>query len=75
MMRVLGRDIAKQVGIDEVGSGIDLIDSHLSHGGLDAHLFHRESVPLGNGGNAATSVECPAGIDLVDPVPKSHLLG
>ena len=40
---------------------------------LDARASHREPVALENGGNAATPVEWPAGIDLVDPVPKSHL--
>ncbi len=64
-----------QSPLAEVGPGMDSLDSHLPHGGLDAHSSHRESVPLENGGNAATPVEWPAGIDLVDPVPKSHLLG
>ena len=81
MVGILGRDITKKIRIDlvlqsplaEVGSGMDPFDSHLPHVGLHAGSSHREAVPLENGGNAAAPVERPPGIDLVDPVPKSHL--
>ena len=81
MVRMLGCNIAKKIGIDlvfqsplaEVGPGVDPFDSHLPHGGLDAGSSHKESVSFENGRNTATSIERPASIDLVDPVPKSHL--
>ena len=81
MVRILGCNIAKKIGIDlvfqsplaEVWPGMDPFDSHLPHGGLDAGSSHKETLPFENGRNAAAPVERPAGIDLVDPVPKSHL--
>ena len=62
-----------QSPLAKVGPGVDPFDSHFPHGGLDAGSSHKESFSFENGRNAAASIERPAGIDLVDPVPKSHL--
>lgn len=69
MVRVLGHDIAKKVGIDlvlqsplaKIGPRMDPLDSYLPHGGLDARSSHREPFTLENGCNATTPVEWPGG--------------
>ena len=79
---ILGRDIAKKIGIDlvfqrplaEVGPGMDPFDSHFPHGGLNAGSSHRESFSFEYGRDSAASIERPPSIDLVDSVPKSHFL-
>lgn len=81
MLRILGCNITKKIGIElvfqypleEVGPGMDPFDSHFPHGGFDADSSHQESFSFGNSRNAAASIEKPAGIEFVDSVPKSHL--
>ncbi len=82
MVRILGGNIAKKIRIDlvfqsplaEIWPGMDSFDSHFPHGSLDAGSSHRESFSFKYGRDSAAPIERPAGIDLVDSVPKSHFL-
>ena len=57
----------------EIGPRMDPFDAHLPHSGPDPLPSHDEAFPGEDGRNAATSEERPAGVDLVDPVPKPDL--
>ena len=82
MVWILGRDIAKEIGIDlvfqsplaKVGPRMDPLDSHLPHGAPDAIPPDQSPLLLERGRNPSTPEKRPAGIDLVNPVPKSDLL-
>jgi len=81
VVRVLGSDIPEEIGIDlvfqspftEIGTGMNSFNSHFPHGCLNTLSSHDESVPFENSHDAATAEERPAGVYLVNPVPKKNL--
>jgi hypothetical protein len=83
MVRILGRDIPEQIGIDlvrkspfaEIWTRMDPFDSHLSHGGPNPVSPHIKPFSPKDRRNPSTSEEGPAGVDLVDPVPERNLFG
>ena len=78
VVRILGRDIPERIRIDfmfqspfaEIGPRMDPFDAHLSHSGPSPLPSRDETFLVESGCNVATPEESPAGVDIVDPVPK-----
>ncbi len=82
MVGILGRDIAKKIGIDlvsqgplaEVGARVDSLDPHLAHRRPDTIPAHEESLLPKGSSDFPAPVEGPSGIDLIDPVAEKNFL-
>ena len=82
MVRILGHDIAKKVGIDlvfqslftKVGARVNPLDPHLAHRRPNTIPAHGKPLLPKGGSNFPASVERRSGIDLIDPVAEKNVL-
>ena len=82
MVGILGRDIAKKIGIDlvfqspftKVGARMDPLDTHLAHCRPNTISSHEESFLPKGSSDFPAPVEGPPGIDLIDPVAEKNVL-
>lgn len=82
MVRMLGRDIAKKVGIDlvcqrlftKVGARVNPLDPHFANRRPKTIPAHGKPLLPKDGSDFPAPVEGPSGIDLIDPVAEKNLL-